>query len=101
LKFVKFRCSGIVRTECSNSGTRQPHIGSMRLKVGAGFIKEGLGKISLEQTVKAMIAMLFEGFGLVVRVIHDYCCGSLISLAYYNGSERRWKISLYFSVVRL
>jgi len=45
---------------------------STRLEVGADPIKEGLGGIFLEGTVKARIGTLFEDFRLVVRVIHDY-----------------------------
>jgi len=48
----------------------------MSLEVGADYIKKGLGGIILEETVKGWIEKLFEGFGLVVRVIYDYHGGS-------------------------
>jgi len=37
-KQVKFRGSGFVRTECRDSGTRQPLVGSMRLEVGTDWV---------------------------------------------------------------
>jgi len=43
----------------------------MRLEVGVDLIKEGLVVVIFEG-VEGRIGKLFEGFGLVVRVIHDY-----------------------------
>jgi len=53
--------------------------------------KEGLGGIFLEGTLKGRIVKLFEGFGLVVRIIHNYRGGSLVSQA-DNGGRIRTKI---------
>ena len=71
-------------------------MGSMRLEVGADFIKEGLGGILLKGAVKGRIGKLFEGFGLVVRIIHDYRGGSLVSGA-DNDGRIRTKIGDSFS----
>jgi len=90
-KLVKFKDSGIVMTECRDSGTRQPFMGSMHFLVGANLIKEGLRGIILEGTVKCRIGKLSEGFALVVRVIHDYRGGSLVNRP-DNNSWMRTKI---------
>jgi hypothetical protein len=60
----------------------------MHFQVSVDFVEEGWSRILLQGTVRGGIRELFEGFGSIVRVIHDHRGGTLVSRADNDGGIR-------------